>query len=110
MAMENEMEERKGPATKSDFAAFSEELRQDMMDLKLSVNTRIQDFEQRFEQQLGDVATRLVTTIFQLAEALQSRLTDVERSDANMKHRLAMLEERLTELEKRLNLPPQRVQ
>ena len=104
------MEERKGPATKSDFAAFSEELRQDMMDLKLAVNTRIQDFEQRLEQQLGDVATRLVTTIFQLAEALQSRLTDVERSDANMKHRLAMLEERLTELEKRLNLPPQRVQ
>lgn len=104
------MEERKGPATKSDFAAFSEELRQDIMDLKLAVNTRIQDFEQRLEQQLGDVATRLVTTIFQLAEALQSRLTDVERSDANMKHRLAMLEERLTELEKRLNLPPQRVQ
>ena len=30
-------------------------------------------------------------------------------SDANMKHRLAMLEERLTELEKKLNLPPTRV-
>ena len=104
------MEDRKAPATKADFADLGQELRQEMMDLKLAVNTRLQEFEQRVEQQLGDVATRIVTTIFQLAEALQSRLTDVERSDATMKHRLAMLEERLTELEKRLNLPPQRVQ
>ena len=104
------MEDRKAHVTKADLAASSEELRQDMQDLKLAVNTRIQEFEQRLEGQIADVATRLITTIFQLAEALQSRLTDVERSDANMKHRLAMLEERLTELEKRLNLTPQRVQ
>jgi len=93
--------------TKTDFDELAEDLRQGITDLKLSLSTRIGEFEQRMEQQLGDVASRLLTTVFQLAEALQSRLTDVERSDANVKHRLAMLEERLTELEKRLNLASQ---
>lgn len=101
------MDERRAAATKADFAELGEELRQGLMDLKLSVNTRVGEFEQRFEQQLGDVATRLLSTVFQLAEALQARLTDVERSDANVKRRLAQLEERLTELEKRLNVLPQ---
>ena len=104
------MEDRKAPATKTDFDDLGQELRQEMIDLKLAVNTRLQEFEQRVEQQLGEIGTRIVTTVFQIAEALQSRLTDVERSDATLKHRLAMLEERLTELEKRLNIPPQRVQ
>src|SRR5262245_29093867 len=109
--MEIPMVERTSPATRADFAELGEEIRQGMSDLKLAVNTRIHEFEQRADQQLGDIATRLLTTIFHLAEALQSRLMDVERSDANVKHRLAMLEERLTELEKKLALPPpQRVQ
>lgn len=104
------MEDRKTSAWKADFADLGQEFRQEMMDLKLAVNTRLQEFEQRVEQQLGEVGARIVTTVFQLAEALQTRVSDVERSDATVKHRLAMLEERLTELEKRLNIPPQRVQ
>jgi predicted nucleic acid-binding Zn-ribbon protein len=105
------MDERKVTATKADFDELAEDLRQTIMDLKLSVTTRIGEFEQRIDQQFGDVANRLLTTVFQLAEALQSRVTEVERSDANVKHRLAMLEERLTELEKRLTLAgQQRVQ
>ena len=101
------MDEQIANATRADFDELADDLRQGMMDLKLALSTRIGEFEQRIEQQLGDVATRLLTTVFQLAEALQSRLTDVERSDANVKHRLAMLEERLTQLEKRLNLASQ---
>src|SRR5436309_5968159 len=34
-----------------------------------------------------------------------TRLTDFERADANVKQRLAIIEERLTEVEKRLNFP-----
>ena len=101
------MDDPTANVTKADFDELAEDLRQGMIDLKLSLSTRIGEFEQRTEQQLGDMGTRLLTTVFQLAEALQSRLTDVERSDANVKHRLAMLEERLTELEKRLNLASQ---
>jgi hypothetical protein len=62
------------------------------------------------ESDLSAVAENILTNVFRLAEALQTRVTDLERSDGNLKHRLAMLEERLTELEKKLNLPPTRVQ
>src|ERR1051326_5245111 len=85
-----EMEDVKASAMRVDFADLSQQLREEMMDLKLAMNSRLQEFEQRIEQQFGDMGTRIITTVFQLAEALQSRLTDVERSDATLKHRLAM--------------------
>jgi phage shock protein A len=74
------------------------------------LGSRLEDFQTKMEADLAAVAESILSNVFRLAEALQSRLSDVERSDANMKHRLAMLEERLTELEKKLNLPPTRVQ
>jgi predicted nucleic acid-binding Zn-ribbon protein len=72
--------------------------------------TRIDLFEKKIDADLATVAESILSNVFRLAEALQSRVTDLERSDANLKHRLSMLEERLTELEKKLNLPPTRVQ
>ena len=74
------------------------------------LNSRVEVFQKKMEADLATVAESILSNVFRLAEALQSRLTDVERSDANMKHRLAMLEERLTELEKKLNLPATLVQ
>jgi predicted nucleic acid-binding Zn-ribbon protein len=75
-----------------------------------SLTSRLDVFEQKIELDLATLSEKILSNVFRLAEALQSRLTDVERSDATLKHRLAMLEERLTELEKRLNLPSTRVQ
>ena len=75
-----------------------------------ALTSRLDLFEKKIEADLATVTESILTNVFRLAEALQSRVTDLERSDANLKHRLAMLEERLTELEKKLNLPPTRVQ
>ena len=100
------MENRKTPITPDDLAEF----RRDLAAGLEALNNRIQAFEQKVDGSLTIVAEKLLSNIFRLAEALQSRVTDLERSDANLKHRLAMLEERLTELEKRLNIPPSTVQ
>jgi predicted nucleic acid-binding Zn-ribbon protein len=94
------MDERKVPATRQDVSELREGFREDLL-----------AFEHRMEKQLAEAAAKVVTTVFQIAEALQSRVTDLERSEANLKHRMAMIEERLTELEKKLKLPPpERVQ
>ena len=45
-----------------------------------------------------------MTAIYRLAESVMQRLADTEKSDAILKARLATLEERLLELEKRLNI------
>jgi hypothetical protein len=82
----------------------------DVMEALERLGSRLDLFQTKIETDLAAVAESILSNVFRLAEALQSRVTDLERSDANMKHRLAMLEERLTELEKKLNLPPTRVQ
>jgi predicted nucleic acid-binding Zn-ribbon protein len=82
----------------------------DVMEALERLGSRLDLFQTKMETDLAAVAESILSNVFRLAEALQSRVTDLERSDANLKHRLAMLEERLTELEKKLNLPPTRVQ
>ena len=82
----------------------------DVMEAVERLGSRLDLFQTKMETDLAAVAESILSNVFRLAEALQSRVSDLERSDANMKHRLAMLEERLTELEKKLNLPPTRVQ
>ena len=82
----------------------------DVMEALERLGSRLDVFQTKMEGDMAAVAESILSNVFRLAEALQSRVSDLERSDANMKHRLAMLEERLTELEKKLNLPPTRVQ
>ena len=82
----------------------------DVTEALAALMSRLDLFEKKIEADLATVTESILTNVFRLAEALQSRVTDLERSDANLKHRLAMLEERLTELEKKLNLTPTRVQ
>ena len=93
------MDESIVPLTRADLDALSEEFAKSMGEL-----------ERRLDASITAVADRVLESIFRLAEALQSRVTDLERSDANLKHRLSMLEERLIEIEKKLNLPQARVQ
>jgi hypothetical protein len=85
-------------------------LRKDLASALEALNDRFGTFEQKIDGSLTIVTEKILGNVFRLAEALQSRVVDLERSDANLKHRLAMLEERLTELEKRLNIPPSTVQ
>ena len=82
----------------------------DVIEAVERLGSRLDVFQTKMESDLAAMAESLLSNVFRLAEALQSRVSDLERSDANLKHRLAMLEERLTELEKKLNLPPTRVQ
>jgi hypothetical protein len=98
------MEYRK--TTQDELAAF----RRDLAAGLDAITSRLEAFEQKVDGSLTIITEKILGNVFRLAEALQSRVVDLERSDANLKHRLAMLEERLTELEKRLNIPPSTVQ
>ena len=81
-------------------------------DVLTALVERVDAMEKKIEADLIGVGDTIVSSIFRLAEALQSRVSELERSDAHLKERLAQMEERLTELEKRLSLPPlgQRIQ
>jgi len=93
------MENRNPSATKGDVEA-----------LETRIENRFHAFEQRIEQLLSDLESRISVSDYRLAESITLRLKQNEANQAAFNARLAVLEERLTELEKLLNIPPQRTQ
>ena len=84
--------------------------RADLEELKAEVNARFDAFEHRVENLLQQAEEKVLTAVFRLAETMQQRLIQAEATQAAFNVRLATLEERITELEKRLSIPPRRVQ
>ena len=78
----------------------------DLEDFKIEVNTRFESFEHRLEQFLPEMEGRITTSNYRLAKSMQQRIKQGEGNQAAFSARLATLEERLLELEKRLNIPP----
>ena len=72
------------PATKADLNALREEL----------------------VEAIHDSETRLLRAFYDFAETNQKRLAEAERTGVVIIERLAMMERRITEVEKRLNMPP----
>jgi hypothetical protein len=83
--------DRTAPATKGD-----------LLDLGDRVNRR---FEELVEL-MRDNETKLLGAFYSFAETNQKRLSEVEREPAAIKERLASLESRVTNVEKRPNMPP----
>jgi chromosome segregation ATPase len=121
------MDDRNAPATKGDLQDLKgtvdhltgtvddlkgtvHDLAGNLEDFKVEVNTRFTAFEHRMEQLLSDMEGRIITSTYRLAESMQQRIKQTEGNQAAFNSRLATLEERLTEVEKRLNLPPQQTQ
>ena len=87
------MEDRNAPATRGDSQDLKgavHHLAGSLEDFKVEFNTRFTAFEHRIEQLLSDTEGRIIASNCRLAESMQR--------------------ERLTEVEKRLNLPPQQTQ
>ena len=53
-----------------------------------------------------DIQTELLKAFYAFAETNQNRLTENERVTAALRERMSMLESRLIQVEKRLNIPP----
>jgi hypothetical protein len=103
------MDDPNAPATKSDIAlilAAIEGVKSDIDNFKVEVNTRFEQFEHRMEQQVLESEGRVITSTYRLAESMQQRIKQNEGNQAAFNARLATLEERLLEVEKRLNMPP----
>lgn len=82
------------PATKEDLDQAVEQLRSEMHHSYNDLVERITDSE-----------TRLLKAFYSFAETNQKRLDGFDRNDVGVKDRLSVLETRLTEVEKRLNMP-----
>ena len=55
---------------------------------------------------IAECETKLLQAFYTYAESNQKRVAAIETESAGLKSRLSTIEERLTEVEKRLNMPP----
>ena len=79
------MDDRNAPATKGDIA----------------------DSENRVKERLRDIETKLLNAFYGYAKSNDKRVLETEGNEAVLRSRLATLETRLTDVEHRLNMPPQ---
>lgn len=103
------------PATKKDLERLESKLDQSVKDLERLDSKLDQSVQQlRAEashnyndlvERITDSETRLLKAFYSFAETSQKRLDAMDRNDVGVKDRLSALETRLTEVEKRLNMP-----
>ena len=93
---------RNAPATKADLAELKAELAELRTELKLDLAER----EDRLTEVMRDVQTELLKSFYGFMETIQIRFKEQDDTEAGLKKRLTVLEGRLLEVEKRLNMPP----
>lgn len=109
--------DRNAPATKGDLIDAVAQIRGEMGEGFAQIRGEIGDSVAQLRSEMShqyddlretlrDNETKLLKAFYSFAETNQQRLTATERDAAAMKDRLAMVETRLTEVEKRLNMPP----
>ena len=86
------MENGHEPATKRDIS----ELRSEMKDM-----------EDRLVEAFRDGQTELLKAFYSFAQSADAKFKETEIADFMLRQRLTAVESRLTEVEKRLHLPPQ---
>ena len=94
------MDNGRQPATKQDLSNLKKELqeasKQDLANLK-----------EQLAEAIHDSGTRLLRAFCAVAEPIQKHLTDLDHSQASLCDRFGALENRVIEIEERLNMPPQ---
>ena len=96
------MDDRNAPAAKADLAVLEQKIDQKIEMLRGEVHDGYDDLKET----LRDSETKLLKAFYSFAETNPQRLTATERESAALRDRLATVESRLTEVEKRLNIPP----
>ena len=104
------------PATKQDLAdleqrmdaRFSEvDARFDQVNAKFDqVNARFDDLRDELKEAIQDVETRILSAMYGYTETMSLRQDGAAKKAAEFEDRLMVLERRVWEVEKRLNLPP----
>lgn len=107
------MENGHEAATKADLAALRVDFTADLAAVEARLNERheilrgeLQHSFDDLKETLRDSQTEILKAFYTFAESNNKRLTAVEGNEAAMRSRLATIEDRLLEVEKRLNMPP----
>ena len=88
-------EDRNAPATKGDLLDMRDGLRQEMSGLRDELLEAIHDSQ-----------TEVLRAFYGFSQTIQARFAQQDQTEAALKQRLTVIESRVLEIEKRLNMPP----
>jgi aminopeptidase N len=109
-------DDRNAPATKGDIEDLREDLRgemkeqigtirSEMQESAAMLRSEMQHMHDDFLEQARHAETRLLQAFYAFAQSSQERLTLAERDAAGLKDRMALYEQRLIDLERKVNFP-----
>jgi hypothetical protein len=96
-----------GDALRSDTAQLADQLRSEMTQLRDQLRSESQHGFDDLKETLRDVQTEMLKAFYGFAQSTDARFKETEMADMMLRGRLTAVEFRLTEIEKRINLPPQ---
>jgi hypothetical protein len=91
---------------KVDMQDLRTELKGDMQDLRTELKGDMQNLRDEILESFRDGQTEFLRAFYSFAQSTDAKLKDSEVSDYLLRQRLTAVESRLTDVEKRLNLPP----
>ena len=78
----------------------------ELRDLEGRVDGKLAALEARLVEAIHDSETRVLKAIYGYTETISTRIDGSSKKAGELDERIAILERRLLEVEKRLNLPP----
>jgi wobble nucleotide-excising tRNase len=103
------MADLNAPATKADIQVLEGKLDSAVAQLNERhdmLRTEMQHTYDALVERMDATETKLLQAFYSYAESNQKRVAGIETEGAVLKSRLSSLEERIIEIEKRLNMPP----
>ena len=91
--------DRNAPATKGDI----EDVRQEIAILRSEMQHMFDDLKEAFR----DAQTEMLKAFYNYAQTNDAKVRDLAASDVSIRERLSIVESRLTQVEIKLNMPPQ---
>jgi hypothetical protein len=110
-------DDRLGPATrgdlqdlrtelKGDMSSLRNELKGDMSSLRDEVKGDIGSVRDELIEAIHDGQTALLKAFYGFSETVRNRFQEQDQTEVSLKRRMSTLEDRMVEIEKRLNMPP----
>ena len=91
--------------TKADLNTLRTELKGDLKALREELKADQNALRDELIEVIRDTETKLLKAFYGFAESTQQRLSEGERATSGLNERLATLDRRVTDLEKRVNFP-----
>ena len=96
------------PATRQDIEQLRSETQQGLGQLRSDLEQQRSEFHHEFDdlkETIRDSQTELLKAFYGYTQTTDAKLKEAEASDIGLRQRLTAVEERLLEVEKRLNFP-----